>query len=99
MGDVSMMRYTFYDTISVTIQDQDWKFLCDHRFFSDHPQLEDVQAEFVSGTGITPNTPERWKEASKCFADYVAELRDIKKMDINSMARNLLSDEEKYATA
>lgn len=33
----------------------DWDFLCENRFFSDAPDEEMLQSEFVTGTGITRN--------------------------------------------
>ena len=53
--------------------------------------------EFVSGTGITLNKPSLWGNATKAFAEYVQDLREIKDADINGMARNLIENEEECA--
>ena len=80
----------------LTISDKDWEFLCKNRLFNDDPLKEEIQAEFVSGTGITQNKPHLWKEAEKRFAEYIEDLREIQQMDVNKLARNLLTDEEKF---
>lgn len=80
----------------LTISDIDWDFLCKNRFFTDAPLKEEIQAEFVSGTGITQNKPHLWKEANKRFAEYIEDLREIQQMNVNHIAKIILTDEEKF---
>ena len=71
------MDITLFGELNISITEEDWKFLCIARFFSDNPTIEDIEAEFVSGTGITPNKKEKWELASELFHEYVADLRDM----------------------
>lgn len=71
------MNITLFDELNISISDEDWNFLCIARFFSDDPPIEDIEAEFVTGTGITPNKPEKWMQASEAFREYVADLRSM----------------------
>ena len=95
-GDDYMHTYKFYDCIEVNISNDDWNYLCENRWFTKTPDAEDVRAEFVSGTGITPNKPNLWDKASEYFHNYVIELQEIHKMDINYECRKLLSFDEKF---
>lgn len=72
------MDITFWNELTVHISPDDWDFLCKNRFLSDNPSLDEVQAEFVSGTGISPNKKHLWNEADARFAEYVQELREIR---------------------
>ncbi len=74
---IIMHTKVFFDCITVNISDEDCKYLCEHRFFSEDPTDEDIRVEFVTGTGITPNKPELWNQADKMFADYVNDLRQV----------------------
>lgn len=78
------------------ISEEDWIFLCQNCLFSENPTIEDIQTEFVVGTGITQNKPLLWKEADKMFSEYIQDLREIQQLDINKMAMDALSYEEKY---
>lgn len=91
-----MRKIILFHQMILTISDIDWDFLCKNRFFTDDPLKEEIQAEFVSGTGITQNKPHLWKEAEKRFAEYIEDLREIQQMNVNHIARNLLTDEEKF---
>lgn len=73
-----MHEYLFYENIKVRISDVDWDYLCKNRFFTSNPTYEDLRAEFVSGTGITPNKPERWTNADSDFKRYIQELRQVR---------------------
>lgn len=64
-------KYTLFNKIELKISKTDLDFLCEKRFFTDKPTLEDIQSEFVTGTGITPNKAHLWKDASKRFHEYV----------------------------
>lgn len=90
------MTVNLFNNITLFISEDDWLFMCNNRFFTNNPTIEDVQREFIIGTGITPNKKHLWAEANKRFNEYISELKDIQKLDINAMARNLLSNEEKY---
>ena len=80
-----------FDELVITVGYDDWMFLCEHRFGTDTASYEDIQAEFVTGTGITPNKRNLWPEAETRFTEYINELREINSMDINKAARELLN--------
>ncbi len=86
----------FNNNLQFYVSNDDWKFMCEHRFYTDNPKLDEIQAEFVSGTGITQNKKNLWAEASDRFTEYVQDLREICDIDVNAMARAVLSNEEKY---
>ncbi len=90
------MNITFWNDLTIHVSPDDWDYLCKNRFLSDSPSHDEIQAEFVSGTGISPNKKHLWGEADTRFSEYVQELREIQEMDINKMARDLLDDDEKY---
>ena len=90
-----MKVVVLFEQLTLNVPDEDWEFMCKYRFFTQNPSQEDIQAEFVTGTGITKNKPHMWNEAGKRFSEYVDNLRDIQKMDLNGMAREVLGDEEK----
>ena len=79
------MDITFWNVLTVHISPNDWDFLCKNRFLSDNPSLDEIQAEFVSGTGISPNKKHLWNEADARFTEYVQELREIQGMNINQI--------------
>lgn len=91
-----MRKFTFYNCIELNISNEDWIYLCKNRWHTDSPQMDDVRAEFISGTGITPNTPDMWQKADEAFHDYINELRELQKIDINSKCKSLLSEVEKH---
>lgn len=74
-----MHTFKFYDNITLNINDEDWEFLCKNRLFTDSPAYEDIRAEFVSGTGITPNKSHLWEKSDELFHKYIEELREIQK--------------------
>ncbi len=90
-----MHTVVFFDELSVNISDDDWDYLCKNRLFTDTPDDEDLRIEFVTGTGITPNKRHLWNQADKMFADYIDDLKIVQSLDINKMARDVLSIEEK----
>lgn len=87
-----MIRLIFFEELTVEVSEDDWDFLCKNRLFSNNPSQEDLRAEFVSGTGITPNKRHLWSQASERFAEYIQDLREISCLDINTMARKLLKE-------
>jgi len=87
---------TLFNNLDIKVSIDDWEFMCKNRFFTDTPSEEHIQAEFVSGTGITKNKVHLWGKASKRFAEYISDLREIQELDINTMARKLLTEEEKF---
>lgn len=91
-----MHKYIIYNCIELSISDEDWDYLCQNRWFTTKPELEDIKAEFISGTGISPSKEHLWDKASILFHEYVTDLKDIQKMDINIECRNMLSFDEKY---
>ena len=91
-----MHIYKFYNTIDVKISDEDWDFLCKNRWFTENPDYEDVRLEFSTGTQITIQDKELWDKASEEFHEYICDLMEIQKIDINSVARKTLSFDEKY---
>ncbi len=65
--------------------DEDWKYMCENRFFTDNPEYDHIQAEFTTGTGITSQRRDRWDKASEYLAEYVQDLREIRgKRDFDS---------------
>ena len=96
----AMKQLVFFDnSLTINIPEEDWIYLCNNRFFTDHPEHNIIQAEFVTGTGITPKKKNLWNQATERFIDYINDLREIQGIDINKMARGLLSEEEKYTSA
>ena len=91
-----MKKLVFFGELVVQILEEDWDFVCKNRLFSENPDEADIRAEFVSGTGITPDKKHLWGQASERFTEYIQDLREISCLDINAMARNLLTEEEKY---
>lgn len=91
------MELLLFQVLHVTVAKDDWDYLCKRRFFTDAPSTEQIEAEFVTGTGITPNKKHLWDNASELFAEYIQDLREIQQLDINQAARNLLTSEEKYS--
>lgn len=91
-----------FNELKVIVSKEDWEFMCKYRFFTDDPDEEHIRVEFSTGTGIRPETKRTsknlWNNASIEFAKYIKDLREIQNLDINKMARNLLTDEEKYGT-
>ncbi len=85
-----------FDGLQFCVSEDDWKFMCQNRFFSDDPPEDEIQAEFVTGTGITKSKKDLWSQASSRFAEYVEDLRDICGLDVNAMARAALTDKEKF---
>ncbi len=86
-----------WNALPLHITQEDWDFLCSQRLFTNTPDLEDIEAEFVSGTGITENKQELWAKADMSFAAYIEDLRKILALDINLMARTKLAEEEKMS--
>ena len=79
---VDYNKYTLFDKIELKISRTDLDYLCKNRFFTDKPTVDDIQREFVTGTGITPNKAHLWKDASKRFHEYVNDLRAIEDTDL-----------------
>ncbi len=91
---VEVIRIKVFE-LSVLVEKADWDYLCKYRFFTNKPSEEQIECEFVTGTGITPNKKELLVSdiATKYFADYIKELKEVQSLDINTMARELLRDE------
>ena len=45
--------------------------------FSENPAIDEIQAEFVSGTGITKNKKHLWENANEKFLEYIKDLKEI----------------------
>lgn len=90
-----MIKAELFSGLILNISDEDWKYMCNNRFFTREPTREMIQAEFVSGTGITGKKKDLWDKASDAFAEYVMDLRQVQDLDINKMARDVLTDDEK----
>lgn len=74
----SMKQIILFDNkLVVSIEPELWDYLCGFRFFSSNPSDEEIEAEFVSGTGITRNKTHLWNEASERFSSYIQELKEI----------------------
>lgn len=89
------MQIILFEELKVLVNNNDWDYLCKNRFYTNNPTDEMIQSEFITGTGITPNKRKLWSEANERFADYIQDLREIQNLDINNMARKILTDEEK----
>lgn len=79
-----MHRFIFYNCIELSISNEDWDYLCQNRWFTNEPEFEDIRAEFVSGTGITPNKKHLWEKATILFHEYVVDLMEVQKMDFQN---------------
>lgn len=78
----SMKRIFLFDNmLMIHIDTELWDYLCNFRFFSSNPSDKEIEAEFISGTGITKNKPQLWSEANSRFVSYIEELRQIYKQD------------------
>ena len=98
------IKIRLFEKLDIFISESDWDFLCNHRFFTDTPSIDEIDAEFVSGTVITSKkiselqaskmVDTEGKNASEKFSEYIHDLRKINTFDINGMARDLLSDTE-----
>jgi hypothetical protein len=86
----------FDNQMVLQISEEDWSFLCQYRLFSDDPPIDEIQAEFVSGTGITKNKQHLWKKANERFSEYIQDLREILELDTNKMTMDTLTYEEKH---
>lgn len=91
-----MKKIILFEKLNVEVSDENWNFLCQNRFFTDNPSYENIECEFISGTGITEKKKELWPLASLRFTEYVEDLKEIQQLDINAMAREVLTDEDKY---
>ncbi len=90
MGVKKKTITVFDGRLSFDITLDDWEYLCKKRFYTYNPDPESIEAEFVTGTGITSSKLNLWVEAADRFSEYVADLREIKSLDINKMCRELL---------
>ena len=91
--DEDMHRlYLFDSRLVIDIPISEWWFLCEKRFFTDEPEDELIEAEFVTGTGITSDSTQLWNEASQRFLDYIADLREIQKLDLNAMCMDVAKE-------
>ncbi len=90
---MQILLFNECNPLIVTVSEDDWVYLCQNRFLTNNPTDEQIEAEFVSGTGVTPNKPWLWDKASQLFAEYIAELKEIQEIDINAMARELIIEE------
>ena len=87
------MKYIelFDGQLGLEISDENWDYLCKYRFGTTNPSLNFIEPEFVTGTRITPGKKDIFHDASRLFADYINDLREINHDDINRQARELLS--------
>ena len=76
-NEISKQIQLFDKQLTVNSSEDDWIFLCNNRFFTDRPEPELVQAEFITGTGITATRTALWKDADRLFHDYIDDLKEI----------------------
>ena len=88
------MKIVLFDKLVIEITDEDWNFFCEYRFGTHQPTEEMIQSEFVSGTGIHINKKDKWSVASKEFSEYIADLKEIQRLDVNQAAKNLIIEED-----
>ena len=72
------MKIRLFGKLDISISESDWTYLCNHRFFNDNPSIDEIEAEFVSGTGITSKKIDKWEKASEKFSEYINDLREIR---------------------
>lgn len=86
----------FNEQLTVHISDNDWDFLCAHRFMTVHPSLREFETEFVCDTNISSSDEKRklWPEADKRLAEYIDFLRQIQDININKACNTLLNSGE-----
>ncbi len=85
----------FDNKLTLHVNIDDWDFLCENVFLTENPEQDEIEVEFITGTGITSKKIALWPCASRRFAQYISDLRIIRSLDINAMCRELLSYEEK----
>ncbi len=78
------MELILFDELIITIPKSYWDYMVTYRFGGDNPSYEEIQAEFVSGTGITASKRALWNEANRRFLEYIEDLMNISKMDVNA---------------
>ncbi len=63
--------FRLYDKFTITISIKDWSFMCEKRWFSKEPNIEDVEAEFgVCGAREAQNDAEANKIVQKTVDTY-----------------------------
>ncbi|MBQ9277969.1 MAG: hypothetical protein IJ224_04970 [Lachnospiraceae bacterium] len=87
-----LISLKLFDELIIIINYDDWMFMCKNRFGTETPSYEEIQAEFVTGTGITKNKRELWREANARFTEYINDLKEIRSIDLNKAARDILSN-------
>ncbi len=86
------MTIILFDELKLNISEENWQFLLQHRFSSKIPTNDELQAEFVSGTGITKKRKDLWPKAEIRFNEYIDDLKDIQSLDVNSSIRDLIDN-------
>ena len=90
-----MKEFDVFDgRLTVHVSDEDWEFFCNKRILNQNPSTEDIECEFVTGTGIIPSRKDLWSKADTLFAEYIEDLREFSKIDINAACRALLESGE-----
>ena len=67
----------FDNRLNLKMSDDDWDFLCKYRLFNQNPDIETIENEFITGTGITPNKEYLWGISNISFSEYIEDLRKI----------------------
>ena len=83
--------HLFHNKLIISIEAKLWDYLCNFRFFSTNPSDEELETEFIIGTGITESSIQLWDEASSKFSSYINELMQIyNQTDYFMKLRNLV---------
>ena len=71
--------FTVYDGIKVRLSTEDWRFLCEKRWFSYEPYRDEVEAEFGLYGAREKHTP---KEVSDCIRACIEDLKNVMDSEI-----------------
>jgi hypothetical protein len=81
------VRFKLYNRFLITMPIKDWVFMCKNRWFSDEPEIADVEAEFgVCGARQAKSD----EEANEIVRNTVKTYRRIMHADIETECRKFL---------
>lgn len=96
-----MKEFKIFDgQLTVHVTDEDWESLCNTRLLTINPSEDQLENEFVTGTWITETDINLWENADNKFHEYIDELLELSRIDLNKACRILLEKEPcKYVLA
>ena len=68
----------FNNQLTVHISNTDWAYLCNNRFFTNAPTLDEIETEIAVGAGVYPSEKENWATVDEELATYINMLRQIR---------------------